>query len=397
MTTDPTRRFATRRQFLQASAASGAAIGLFGMGPLLSAASGAVQPADRKLRILILGGTGFLGPHIVRHAMARGHTMTLFNRGRSNPHLFPDVEKLVGDRNDDLEALKDRTWDAVIDTNSGYPLWVRSAGAILAPNVEHYVFISSISVYSDLSKKGVNEHDPVYELEGDEGQRITGANYGGMKARCESVGAEIMDGRFTTIRPGLIVGEGDNYPRFTYWPVRINAGGDVLAPGDGTEPVQFIDVRDLAEFVVTAIEKRAFGKFNATGPNGGMPMKKMLQGVRRGVESDASFVWIPYDFLQSQGVQAWAHMPAWTPSEGGFAGMGAVDVSKAIALGLSFRPLEDTARATLEWANARPEEQRTRDFGNNFHIGLPSGLSAAKEAEVLEAWRAHKKEQDTDE
>jgi nucleoside-diphosphate-sugar epimerase len=231
------------------------------------AASGAitVARAEKPLSILILGGTGFIGPHQVRYAVARGHKVSVFNRGKTNPGLFPEVEHLEGDRNGQLDALKDRKWDAVIDNPTTLPRWVRDAAAILEGNTAQYLFISTVSVYADNAKPWADESAAVIELPDPTVEKVTGETYGGLKALAEKEVLKAFPGKATIVRPGLIVGPGDATDRFTYWPVRIARGGEVLAPGDGSDPVQFIDARDLAEWTIRLVEQRAFGTFNALG------------------------------------------------------------------------------------------------------------------------------------
>jgi len=379
----------TRRSFLQATAATTA--GLATLAAAMPAAATTPQTtrrdeASRKLDLLILGGTGFLGPHIVEAATARGHRMTLFNRGRTNAQMFPELEKLRGDRDpkkgDGLRALEgDRTWDAVVDTSGYFPRMVSASAELLARRIGQYVFISSISAYADTSVPGTDETasvatmaDETLEDMGDEFQY-----YGALKALCEQAAERALPGRATNIRPGLIVGPRDNVPRFTYWPVRIEKGGEVLAPGDPTDPVQYIDVRDLADFVVRTIEDRSVGIYNATGPTTPTNIAEMLYGCKAVAGPTATFTWCDADFLAEQGVHGWSHMPVWIPSRGESAGMHHMSVAKAVAAGLTSRPLADTVQATLDWYHAWPEDKPFRWRG---------GIAAEREAEVLKAWHA---------
>ena len=281
----------SRRAFLQTVSAAATAMAA---GPM-AAGQPTTKPASQKLNLLILGGTGFLGPAIVESAMSRGHTMTIFNRGRTHPELFPQVERLVGNRDpekdDGLDALKGRTWDAVIDTSGYYPRMVGASVELLAGAVNQYVFISSISVYSDNSIVNMDEagpigtmDDPTIESFGDEFQY-----YGPLKALCEQAAERITGGRATNIRPGLIVGPRDNVPRFTYWPVRVERGGEVLSPGNPDDPVQYIDVRDLGDFVITCVENNTTGYFNATGPNWPTTIAELLYGCKAVTGGDATF------------------------------------------------------------------------------------------------------------
>jgi 2'-hydroxyisoflavone reductase len=301
------------------------------------------------LRILILGGTGFLGPHFVEAARSRGHVLTLFNRGRRAPDLFPGVETLQGDRDGGLDSLRHGSWDAVVD-NCGYvPRIVRQSAELLASRVGRCVFVSSISVYADMSEPGRDETADVLRLPEDEREsEEIGKHYGALKALCEEAVEDAMPGRVARIRPGLIVGPGDPTDRFTYWPARLARGGEILAPGDGSDPVQVIDVRDLAEWMIHAVETDLTGIFNATGPAHELTMREMLEACRvPGV--DATTTWAPWPLLEKQDVAPWSDMPAWVPPVGEHAGLGATDCRRAIAQGLRFRPISETARDTLTW------------------------------------------------
>jgi 2'-hydroxyisoflavone reductase len=350
--------------------------------------------ATKKLRLLILGGTGFLGPATVEEALKRGHTMTLFNRGKTNPDLFGELERLKGDRQDNIDALKGRRWDAVIDTSAYVPSHVEATASLLADNVRHYVLISSVSVYADHSVPNADETAPVVELTDEvvatmKTIRESLAHYGGMKARCERAAETAMPGRVTNIRPGLIVGPRDPSDRFTYWPVRIAEGGEVLAPGDGTDPVQFIDVRDLAEWIIHCIEGTITGVFNAISPAGRFTMAEMLHGIKGAFTTDSRFTWVEAEFLESAEISAWRHMPVWIPAAGETAGFHLVNTEKAAAAGLEFRPLADTARDTVAWHNeARPAD---------YEFGRRAGISRQREAEVLKAWHERKPEADAGE
>lgn len=345
-------------------------------GPAPDTADTAAPAAGRPSTLLILGGTGFLGPHVVEHARARGFRITLFNRGKTNPHLFPDLEQLRGDRDGDLGALAGRTWDAVLDTSGYVPRIVRASAALLAPSVGHYVFISSISVYAETTHLGIDEDHPVARLD-DETSEDVSQHYGALKALCEGAAEAAMPGRTASVRPGLIVGPGDTTDRFTYWPVRLARGGEVVAPGTGNDPVQQIDVRDLAAWLVHLVEQRQMGVYNAVGPAEPMTMRAMLERSRAAVGSDASLTWVDADFLGKHGVTPWGDMPAWTPAGGEYAGFGAIDASKAMKHGLRFRPIEDTATATLAWFRSLPADRQTH---------LRAGITPEREAAVLAAW-----------
>jgi len=247
-----------RRSFLLASLAACAA-------PAVSSKPTATTTPPAKKKVLVLGGTGFIGPHIVRALLARGHTVTLFNRGKTHAELFPELEKLHGDRDGHLEALANRTWDAVIDDAGFAPRIVKMSAELLAPNVQQYVFISTISVYKAFDRPNLDETAPVDTLE-DPASEDVKKDYGALKAACEKVVEQAMPGRAANIRPGLIIGPGDPTGRFTHWPSRLAEGGEVLAPGDGSTPVQWIDVRDLAAWLVTVVEQNITGTYNAIGP-----------------------------------------------------------------------------------------------------------------------------------
>jgi 2'-hydroxyisoflavone reductase len=367
----------SRREFLQITAAAGGALGL-GLAGVSLAGATPVAKAAKSLRILILGGTKFIGPHLVEYARARGHVVTLFNRGKTNPHLFPDVEKLKGDRNDDLESLKGREWDAVIDNSAMVPRWVRQSAGLLKDHAKLYLFTSSISVYADNSKIGIDEEEPVGTIEDPTVEEVTGLTYGPLKALCEQEAQKAFGEGAIVVRPGLIVGPMDPSDRFTYWPVRIDRGGEVMAPGDPSDPVQFIDVRDLSEWYVKLVEDGAAGVYNATGPGSPLSIAEMLYGIRAVTTTDVSFTWVDTEFLTRHEVAPWAEMTVWIPPVDEYAGFSRVDCSRAIGAGLAFRPLAVTAADTLEWWKTLPEERRSK---------LRAGLAAEKEAKVLAAWR----------
>ena len=339
------------------------------------------------MRILILGGTGFTGPYQVRYALSRGHKVTTFNRGKTHPGELPnEVEQLVGDRNGKLDALKDRQWDVAIDNPTTLPAWVRDAAQVLKGNVERYVFVSTISVYADTSK-GVDETAPLAKYDGSdpfketlEAMKASGyKTYGPLKALSEQEAEKWFPGKTLIVRPGLIVGPRDETDRFTYWPVRIDRGGEVLAPGAPTDPVQFIDARDLAEWTVRVVENRETGIYNATGPAKPLGIGGMLDGIKGALNSNAKFTWAPADFLKQQKVDAWSDMPVWTGDE---SGMARTSISRALAKGLTFRSLADTASEALAWFKSQPR-------GRQSH--LKAGVTPEREAEVLAAWHKQQK------
>jgi 2'-hydroxyisoflavone reductase len=371
----------TRRHFIKVSAAAGVTVA-FVARPTSLLAEAAVKP----MRILILGGTGFTGPYQVRYAMSRGHKVTTFNRGKTHPGELPnEVEQLIGDRNGKLDALKDRQWDVVIDNPTTLPAWVRDAAQILKGNVDRYVFTSTISVYED-SKKGPDENAPLQKYDGSdpyketlEAMKASGfKTYGPLKALSEKEAEKWFPGRTLIIRPGLIVGPRDESDRFTYWPVRIDRGGEVLAPGAPNDSVQFIDGRDLAEWTIRMAENRETGIYNATGPAKPIGMGGMLDGIKAALKSSANFTWVSEQFLTDQKVQAWSDMPVWAGAEDGVT---RTDINRALGKGLTFRPLADTARDTLAWFKSLPQDRQSH---------LKAGVTPEREAEVLANWKKQK-------
>jgi 2'-hydroxyisoflavone reductase len=319
----------------------------------------------------------------VEYALARGHTVTLFNRGQTNPHLFPDVEKLVGDRAEpNLEALVGREWDAVIDNSANVASWLVDSANLLKDSVGRYLFVSSISAHKDNSIIGQTEEGPVFTQEEYAEAMASGAGmgatFGPNKAQAERETFEAFGDRGLVVRPGLIVGPMDNSHRFTYWPVRIDRGGEIVAPGDGSDWAQIVDVRDLSQFMVNLIEQEASGTYNATGPETPITLAGMLYGIRAITSSPVTFTWVDADFLQEHEVRGWMDMPLWVPPSPETRGFSAYDCSKAIDAGLRFRPLAETALDTLNWWKSLPEEERA----------LRTGLAPEKEAEILRAWRA---------
>jgi 2'-hydroxyisoflavone reductase len=342
-----------------------------------------LRKSVKPLRILILGGTGFIGPYQVRYALSRGHKVTTFNRGKTHPGELPgEVEQLIGDRNGQLDALKGRKWDVAIDNPTTLPAWVRDAALSLKGNVERYVFISTISVYADTSK-GVDETAPLAKYDGPdpynetlEAMKASGyKNYGPLKALSEKEAEKWFPGKTLIIRPGLIVGPRDETDRFTYWPARIDRGGEVLAPGEASDPVQFIDARDLAEWTIRMVENRETGVYNATGPAKPLGIGEMLDQMKGALNSDATFTWASADFLEKQKVEAWSDMPVWTGEE---SGMAQTEINRALGKGLTFRPIAETARDTLAWFKSQPQDRQSK---------LRAGLTPEREAELLAQWR----------
>lgn len=324
------------------------------------------------MRILIIGGTRFVGRHLVEAALARNHEVTLFNRGRSNPGLFPQVETIIGNREKDLDRLEGRIWDTVVDVVGYVPRLVRLSAQVLKENVSRYVFISTISVFENFKKIGIDESDPVGKLEDETVEEITGETYGPLKALCEQIVQDIYGERALIVRPGLVVGPHDPTDRFTYWPVRVARGGEVLAPQKPEAPIQFIDARDLAKFTIKLIEENASGVYNATGPDYMLTIGRLLEVSKQVSGSSANFKWASLEFLNQNKVESWSDMPVWIPDEAETAGFARVDVSKAIRAGLKFRLLEETVRDTLEWAKTRPADHEWR-----------AGLTAERETQLL--------------
>lgn len=326
--------------------------------------------------MLILGGTVFVGRHLVDAALQRGHTVTLFNRGQHNADLFPSVEKLRGNRDGGLDALRGRRWDAVIDTCGYFPRIVRASAELLAQAVDHYTFISSVSVYAEVKQPSIDENAPVATLKDESFEQITEESYGALKALCEQAVEHAFPGRALLIRPGLIVGPHDPTDRFTYWPHRIARGGEVLAPGNANSLVQFVDVRDLVEWTLHMVEAKHTGVFNATGPAYALTMERLLDECRKVSRSDARLTWIEEKFLLDAGVGAWIEMPLWVPEKEDAFGFMQINCARAIGAGLVFRPVPDTIRDTLAWVATRSPTHEWR-----------AGCKAEREVELLEAWR----------
>ncbi|MDX2058380.1 MAG: NAD-dependent epimerase/dehydratase family protein [Gemmatimonadales bacterium] len=339
------------------------------------------------LRILFIGGTGFIGPHMVRQALARGHQVTLFNRGRTNPGLFPQAEKLVGDRDGGLGVLKGRSWDAVIDTSGYIPRTVRDSAQLLAKNVRRYVFISTGDVYASFSKVGIDEDEPLDVLD-DPKSEDASKYYGAFKAICERTVREFYPDGHTILRPGWIIGAGDYNDISSYWPMRIDRGGEVLAPGNPSDPTQIIDAHDLAGFVLKSIEEGITGTFNTVGPEGRLTWAEFLYGIRAVTSADVKFTWVDADWLAARKVMPWTDLPIWWPPrddyqqapmfEPGGKGFAQMDGRRAIKAGLTFRPLADTARDIITEYQARPAAPANRR--------VRFGLAAEREKELLAAW-----------
>jgi 2'-hydroxyisoflavone reductase len=330
------------------------------------------------MKILIIGGKRFLGIALVEALLKAGHTPTLFNRGQTNPELFPKVKQLIGDREKDLDVLKRRHWDAVIDTCGYLPRVVRKSAEFLSTRCETYVFISSVSVYRDFTNPDIDENYPLAQLEDPEDEDYTGASYGPLKALCEYEIQQHFKGKVLVIRPGLIVGPNDPTDRFTYWPWRVAQGGKVLAPAPPSSNLQFVDVRDLAAFIVKAIEDQREGVYNGVGPKRPANFGALLVACREAALSDASFVWVEEPFLLREGIVPWTELPLWVPgSDPGFAGFFNINNLKAVKDGMTFRPLSVTVTDTLTWLQSRPNPGK-----------LKAGLTPNKEAKLLQKYQA---------
>jgi 2'-hydroxyisoflavone reductase len=339
-----------------------------------------VEPAFSKskaLKVLILGGTGFIGPHFVEALTAGGHKISLFNRGKRDPEVHEGIEQLLGDRDGQVDSLKGRDWDVVID-NSGYkPSQVKLTTGLLKGHVPHYIFISSIAVYADFAKAGIDEDYKLATLKDPTSETVTGETYGGLKVLCEKIVEESYGPKGTIIRPTYIAGPGDHTDRFTYWPWRVAKGGEMLAPGTPADPFQYIDVRDLADFIRVCVEKNVTGKYNLCGPQGAVTMGSLLEEAKRITKANTTFTWASPEFLTEQeiiGEKAKGNfMPSWQPPVGVEAGVVLVRPARARKKGLNFRSLETTIRDTLEWQKKRPEDKQV----------LKAGLTQEKEAELL--------------
>lgn len=400
----------SRRDFLNLTLAAGTAAALGAS----ACASHRPIPDTRRApkKILILGGTAFLGPACVRAATARAHTVTVFNRGRielkrkerGRPLDFPEgVEYLYGNRDPDktaddwkdeskgekkdpsspkgLSSLADRTWDAVIDTSGYFPRMVKASATLLAPSVQQYLFISSVSAYAKMDTPGVDETAATATLTGPATEEFGEgfANYGGGKALCEKAAEAAMPGRVANIRPGFIVGPGDASARFIYWPLRVEKGGEMALPGAPTDPIQIIDVRDLADWLVRLIESGTMGVFNATGPASTLTMHAMVEGCKKATGADTTFTWVDPEFIRSHGIDPEA-FSLWTPPDGEQGGIHRISIKRALATGLTFRSVDDTAKATLEWYRGLLEDSK-KAAGRTT-------VTAEKEAALLKAWHA---------
>lgn len=372
----------SRRHFLQYSLT---AASMMALAPEAFAGSSKKSQAlaKKKLKILVLGGTGFLGPAFVNAAQARGHSLTLFNRGKTRPQLFPNMEKLHGDRDpqkgEGLKALEGRKWDAVLDTSGYYPRIVGASARLLAANVKHYVYISSISAYANNDVPWEDESGPTAVMADPtvENMGKNFENFGGLKRLCEEAAEKAMPGRVANIRPGYIVGPDDASDRFTWWPVRYDRGGEMLAPGSPEDPIQIIDVRDLAEWLVVVMENNLTGIYNATGPEKPWTMGGLLAACKEATGKDTKLTWVPSEFLVKNKEDGEGDIPIWAPPIGKTKGFHQRSIDKALKAGLKFRPGSVTVKDTLAYFQGLPEERRAK---------MRAGLSPEREKELLTLW-----------
>ncbi|MGP1347024.1 MAG: NAD-dependent epimerase/dehydratase family protein [Phycisphaerales bacterium] len=389
----------TRREFLTITTAAGLAAGAGLIVPALAQRALAQPAGAAKKKVLFLGGTGFIGPHIVRALLDAGHTVTLFNRGNRD-ELFPDLELITGNRITDIDPgltpLKEaidagRTWDTVIDTANVHT-WVENSASLLKDAASQYVFTSSMSVYADNSVLNQTEDGPVHTMPDEIADGIDRLPYdmnyfGAVKARCEDAARRHFGDRALIVRPGLIVGPRDYSHRFTYWPWRIRQGGDVLAPGAPDHPVMYLDARDLAAFLALNITNGTGGTFNINGPAGGpSTIGRLLTGINEALSAGAAFTWVKADWLAQHGVNPWAQMPVWIPPSSGMEGFHRKSIERAVKAGFTSRPLAETVRDTLAWLDNeyRPraaEQDRPYLPGENA-----PGISMEREAELLAEW-----------
>jgi 2'-hydroxyisoflavone reductase len=355
-----------------------AAMKLTGAMALAATASGPVFAKSQPKRVLILGGTGFIGPHFVKALTDGGHTVTLFNRGKGGGEVPKGVEQLLGDRDGKLEALKGRSWDAVVDNSAYFPRIARMSAELLRPHVPQYIFISSVAAYADFTTVGIDEDYKRAKLNGPMVEDLGGGKYGPMKALCEDAVNEIYGKDATIIRPTYIAGPGDYTDRFTYWPVRVAKGGEMLAPDSAQDPMAYIDARDVADFIRTCVENHVTGAYNLVTPPGQTTMGSLLETSKRVTGANTKITWAPMDFLRAQGLiasglESGAAFPLWNPPTGDTAGVALVKCDRAVAKGMKFRTLEETIRDTLAWQKTRsPADQK-----------LKAGLPPEREAELL--------------
>lgn len=325
------------------------------------------------MKILILGGTQFVGRHLADAALARGHELTLFNRGTKSAGLFPNAEHLTGDRDGEgLEILRGRTWDAVLDTCGYLPRIVKQSAALLAETVFRYLFISTISVYAEFRTPNQDETAPLGVLADSSTEEQTGETYGPLKVLCEQAVEGAFPGRALIIRPGFIVGPYDPTDRFTYWVRRVAAGGDVLAPGTPGQPLQVIDARDLADWTLSLVEREETGVYNATGPDYALTLGEVLETTQKVSGSDARLTWVPDAFLKANNAESFSLLPFYLLKSPDTDGLMAASIEKAVGQGLAFRPLAETVADTLAWDKSRPAD-----------VPLKVGMTRERERELL--------------
>jgi 2'-hydroxyisoflavone reductase len=357
----------TRREVLQIGACVAAS----------AAMPAALATASKTKTIVILGGTGFIGPHLTQESLRRGWKVTHFNRGKRSADGVADVETVLGDRKGQLDALRGRKWDVVIDDTGYIPKFVKMSADLLAPNVGYCLFISSISAYASFAKPN-DERSPTGKLSNPDIEEVTNDTYGPMKASCEQYSAEAFKGRISIVRPGYIVGPLDSTDRFTYWPVRASKGGEMLAPGTPRDPIQIIDVRDLAAWMMKLVESRSTGYFNAVSPPGAFTMGDLITASQRATpKTGAAVTWVPEDFLAAHWKAEELDLPPWSPMKGAMAGASLTSTKPAIKTGLRCRPLQETVRDTLAWFQSLPADRQAK---------LHAGLDPQKEAATLRDW-----------
>ena len=364
----------SRREFIKAGVLGSAAIAA-GLPQVAAAGEKKIEP----LNVLILGGTGFLGPHMVRETLRRGHQVTLFNRGRSNNELFPDLETIKGDRDNGLDGLKGRRWDAVID-NSGYvPRHVQDSARLLAANTDRYVYTSTVSVYADFDIHNL-ETSPLATIADENIEEITGETYGPLKALCEKrAAAEVEADKLTIIRPTYVCGPGDHTDRFSYWPIRTRKGGEMIWPGKPDDVIQIIDVNDLATFTLDCVDNNISGIYNAVNPESSYTMGDLLEDSQAVTGTTVDAQWINEAFIYENELAGSRLLPIWNPKSGEFGGSGTFSGKAARAAGLHNRPERETARNLLTWWDTQSEERRA---------DMKAGLPAEREAELIAAWKA---------
>jgi len=333
----------------------------------------------RKMNILFMGGTGFIGPHMVRALVNAGHDVTLFNRGKTNTHLFPDLAKIKGDRlTDDIKQVTGHNWDLIVDSSCYIPRAVDMLmAAVDTSKVKQYVFISTISVYASFAKAGITENSPLASMDEEPDSEDTGKWYGALKVRCEQQAEKALPGRVTKVRCGLIIGPGDKTDRFTYWPVTAANSDEMLAPGSGEDPLQTIDVRDLADWVLHCIDHQLVGAFNSTNPSGLYNFRDVLHMCRDELNPDLKLTWIPEEFLEAQNLGDSGGLPLWVGGNADYAGLWKVNSELATSKGLKARPLSESIKDTWAWWLTLPVERTAK---------LKTGLSPERQAEILAAW-----------